>query len=97
MIPINEAKTEIGTLKDAVREWFEALTGVFGHSGAVASTAYTPPRAAFIPQGNNTLLGQFMGWLLVSGGTAVATLYLAQSVDWSAMGVNLLLKAVSWL
>ena len=101
MAHMNAVKTDMSILKDAIQEWFEALTGAIAHAGACHSTPQTwqpaQPSAPPLMHGKDAMFGQFMVRLLVVGGIAAAALYALQSVDWTSVGINLLLKAIGWL
>jgi|GEM_PF-4397528 len=101
MIPMNEARTDTSDLKDAIKEWFEALTGAIAHAGACHSTPHNwqnaQPSTAPLIHPRDVELGLFILRLLLVGGMAFGALYLAQSVNWLNVGVNLLLKATGSL
>lgn len=88
MVHIDEMETNMSVLKDAIREWFHALTSEIAEAGAC--------RVSRVPT-KNAVLELYMGRLLVMGCVAVMALYVAEVVDWPAMAVNLLFTVVSWL
>jgi hypothetical protein len=101
MVFANEVKTDRSTLKDEIKEWFDALTGAIFQLVACKSNPYNqpaaqPPAASLAPA-MHPVLGQFMGGLLAATGVAIVALYVAQFIDWPSTGVDLLLKVVSWL
>ncbi len=96
MVSTNAARIDTSLFnKAAVREWFEALTGVFENA---ASQKPSPCRqaAACAPE-VHPVLAQFLNWLLVATGFVIVTLFLTQFIDWPTTGVDFLLKVVSWL
>jgi hypothetical protein len=101
MVPTNEAKIDMSDLKDAIAEWFHAMTGAFAHAAACRPSPYSQqnpqPFAASLTHAKDAVLGLFTGWLLVAGGMAGIVLYLTQSIDWPGTGVDFLLKVVNWL
>jgi hypothetical protein len=88
-------------LKDAIKEWFEALTSAFAHTAAFMPASHSQQNrqscSAPLAHAQSAMPGQFMGWFLAAGAVGVTAFYVAQSIDWSSTGVDLLLKVVSWL
>ncbi|HEX8813031.1 MAG TPA: hypothetical protein VF742_13660, partial [Terracidiphilus sp.] len=64
MVLINEMETNMNVLKDAIREWFHALTGAIAEAGAC--------RVSRVPT-KNAVLEMYMSWMLVAGGVAAMT------------------------
>jgi hypothetical protein len=97
----NEVKTDMSELRDAIHEWFEALTSELARAGIFHSATErrqnTQPLASSLAHVQDTVFGPFLGRLLLAGGLTIAVLYVAQSVDWTNVGIDLLLKATSLL
>lgn len=88
MVHIDEMETNMSVLKDAIKEWFHALTSAIADAGASRVSRVTT---------KNAVLELYMEWLLVAGSVAAMALYVAEAVDWPGMAVHLLFKVVSWL
>lgn len=98
MVSTNAGQADMSMLKEAIEEWFHALTGAFVHGGGCRPTAHNQIRQDRPTKSHTAaMLEPFMGCLLAAGGMASITLYLAQSVDWPGTGMHFLLKVVSWL
>ena len=97
----NEVKTDMSDFKGPIKEWFEALTGAIAHFGACRPPAHgwqnAQPSVAPSIDPRDVELGIFLLRLLGVGGMAFGALYMAQSVNWLNVGVNLLLKATGSL
>jgi hypothetical protein len=87
MVRIDEMETNMSVLKDAIREWFHALTSEIAAAGSC--------RVSRVPT-KNAVLEVYMSRMLVAGGVAAMTLYIVQSVNWPSTGMDFLLKVMSW-
>jgi hypothetical protein len=101
MVHMNEAKTDMSELKDAIHEWFEALTSELARAAIfhpATQVHQNPQPCASSPAHlQDTVFGPLLGRLLLAGGLTLAAVYVAQSVDWTNVGIDLLLKATSLL